>query len=225
MLAEDDEHRTLLAPGKKRKATRFEAPAGPRNSIYALGGDDAADEPAAAVIGTANARTLDAPVKLCSYLLAGNGKQLRALERGSGARMSVHMEHRDVNDRAPLRLTIWGDDTALTEAERQLKEAALASMRFAEKVIVARQAGAVIGKGGAHIKRIQEHTGTYVSVASRADNSDAPRSVVIRGAPECVEMAARLVFAAMRGRNEFEAAMAEDVVSAPNFFYCAHRSL
>ena len=146
-------------------------------------------------------------------------------ERGSGARMSVHMEHRDVNDRAPLRLTIWGDDTALTEAERQLKEAALASMRFAEKVIVARQAGAVIGKGGAHIKRIQEHTGTYVSVASRADNSDAPRSVVIRGAPECVEMAARLVFAAMRGRNEFEAAMAEDVVSAPNFFYCAHQSL
>ena len=56
------------------------------------------------------------------------------------------------------------------------------------------------------------------AVLRERSDSDAPRSVVVRGPPESVEVAVRLVMACMRGREDFEAAFADATVRFPMRF-------
>lgn len=57
------------------------------------------------------------------------------METSSGARIYVSNEPRDAKDKAPIRVTLVGEDSALNEAERQITEASALSARFVERVI------------------------------------------------------------------------------------------
>lgn len=59
----------------------------------------------------------------------------QAIETSTGTRIYIPNEPRDAKDKAPVRVTLVGDDTACNEAERRIVEASALSARFVEKVI------------------------------------------------------------------------------------------
>jgi hypothetical protein len=175
-------------------------------------------------IGTESSRTVEVPDATVGYLLAGGGKQIKAIELASGCRVVVDRSGggggrkdaaaRHSGDKAPRKVTLVGSDVALRDGERRLQEAVLASSKFLQKTIRcnATQAGSIIGRGGAVVKRLQAATSTHISVSGREEgggSADAPRTVSIKGAPWNVELASRFIFAAMRDPGELAALMAD----------------
>jgi hypothetical protein len=196
-------------------------------SLYSSGGaaPEAAATKVAAHIGVDASRSVEVPDATIGFLLAAGGKQIKALEDGSGCRVVVERGEggggrgkdasaRHSGDRAPRKVTLIGSEAALREGERRLQEAVLASGKFIQKTIRcnATQAGSIIGRGGAIVKRLQAATSTHINVSGREDgggNADAPRTVSIKGAPWNVEVASRFIFAAMRDPAELSALIAD----------------
>jgi hypothetical protein len=152
----------------------------------------------------------------------GGGKQVKALELASGCRAIFERTEargkdgaRHAGDRGPRKVTLVGSDAALREGERRLQEALAASSTNIQKTIRcnATQAGAIIGRGGAVVKRLQAATSTHVNVSGRGEggggDADAPRSISIKGSPFNVELASRFIFAAMRDPAELAALIAD----------------
>lgn len=179
---------------------------------------------AAAHIGVEQSRTVETPDSTVGFLLAGGGKQIKALEDATGCRVVVDREGRGGRDAAHRasadaqtvrKVTLIGDETALREGERRLQEMVLASGKNVVRTIrcTANQAGALIGRGGAVIKRLQSATSTLINVSGRDDASsgdaDAPRTVTITGPSWNVELASRFVFASMRDPAELGALIAD----------------
>ncbi len=178
----------------------------------------AAEAPStAAHIGTETARTIEVADSVVAFLLAGGGKQIKALEDASGCRVLVDRnggkdKARRADDTTARKVTLVGNDAALREGERRLHEVVLASGSLIQRVLKcnAAQAGAIIGRGGATVKRLQAATGTHISVSGRdGGGDDAPRTITIKGAPWHVDQAARLVFAFMRDPEALEALLTE----------------
>ena len=176
----------------------------------------------AAHIGTESSRTVEVPDATVGFLLAGGGKQIKALEDATGCRVVVDRSgggggraRGGGGEQSARKVTLIGSDAGLREAERRLQDAVSASGKFIEKTIRinATQAGAIIGRGGAVVKRLQAATSTHISVNGRGEGSgkdgDAPRTVSIRGVPWNVDLATRFIFAAMRDPGELEALMAD----------------
>jgi rRNA processing protein Krr1/Pno1 len=193
-------------------------------SLYSSGGaaPDAGTNKVAAHIGVDASRSVEVPDSTVSFLLAAGGKQIKALEDGSGCRVVVDRAEgargkdaaRHSGDRAARKVTLIGSEAALREGERRLQEAVAASGKFIQKTIRcnATQAGSIIGRGGAIVKRLQAATATHISVSGREDgggSADAPRTVSIKGAPWNVEVASRFIFAAMRDPAELSALIAD----------------
>lgn len=168
------------------------------------------------------------PDSTVAFLLAGGGKQIKALEDRSGCR--VHIDRGEgggpargaraaADNAASRKVTLVGSDSALREGERLLHDAVAQSGTFIQKVIRcnASQAGAIIGRGGANVKRLQAATSTHINVSGRdgerggggGTDADAPRTVSIKGAPWAVDLATRFIFAAMRDPAELEALIAD----------------
>lgn len=169
---------------------------------------------------------MEVPDQLVGFLLAGGGKQVKALEDASHCRVVVDRgegrargdaAHRSSADVQTMRkVTLIGDDTALREGERRLQEMVLASGKNQSRTIRcnANQAGALIGRGGAVIKRLQACTSTLINVSGRdaaasGGDVDAPRTVTITGTAWAVDLASRFIFAAMRDPAELSALIAD----------------
>ena len=196
--------------------------------FYSGGGDAAADAAAklaaAAHVGIEASRTIEVPDSTVGFLLAGGGKQIKALEDATGCRVVVDREGRGGRDAArftsadqaqPVRkVTLIGDEAALREGERRMHEIVLASGKNIQRTIrcTANQAGALIGRGGTVIKRLQSATNTLINVSGRdavSSDPDAPRTVSITGSAWAVDLASRFVFAAMRDPTELGALIAD----------------
>ena len=212
-----------LTPGRAR---RTDADAEAEPGFYSGGAtaEAAAKVAAAAHIGIEQSRTIEVPDSTVGFLLAAAGKQIKALEDATGCRVVVDREGRGARDAAhrasadvqPVRkVTLAGDETALREGERRLQELVLASGKNVQRTIKcnASQAGALIGRGGAVIKRLQAATNTLINVSGReaggSGDPDAPRTVSITGPAWNVELASRFVFASMRDPAELNALMAD----------------
>ena len=173
----------------------------------------------AAFIGTDGSRTAQVSDSVAAYLLAGGAKELKALEQASGCRVLVDRgeKGRHADDTTTRKVTLVGSDAALREGERRLHEVILQSGHFIHRVlrINAAQAGKVIGRGGATIKRLQSATGTLITVsASGAGAADAPRTVSIKGHPHQVDECARLVYAFLRDPEALEMLIQEAIAAA-----------
>jgi hypothetical protein len=178
--------------------------------LLAEGDDEQAAAKRAAFIGTDGSRTAQVADSVAAYLLAGGAKQLKALEQASGCRVLVDRgeKGRHADDTTTRRVTLVGSDAAVREGERRLHEVILQSGNFINRVlrINAAQAGKVIGRGGATIKRLQTATGTLITVSAsgQAGAADAPRTVSIKGHPHQVDECARLVYAFLRDPEALE---------------------
>ena len=219
-----DEAAALVGGTASYIFTASDADADAEPGFYSGGAPEAAKVAAAAHIGIEQSRTVEVPDSTVGFLLAGGGKQIKALEDATGCRVVVDREGRGARDAAHRastdaqtvrKVTLIGDETALREGERRLQEMALASGKNVERTIRcnANQAGALIGKGGAVIKRLQAATSTQINVSGRDDagsgDADAPRTVSITGASWNVELASRFVFASMRDPGELNALIAD----------------
>jgi predicted RNA-binding protein YlqC (UPF0109 family) len=212
----------LLSPAEAASLVGNE---GPTYQLNLAGGD--ADEQTgqatkrAAFIGTDGSKTAHVSDAVAAHLLAGGAKQLKALEQATGCRVMIDKseKERHADDNTARRVTIVGDNSALTLAERRLHEIILASGSFIQRVlrITQAQAGYVIGRGGNTIKRLQIATGTLITVSGKADNAagssgggaDAPRTVSIRGWPAAVDAASRLIYAYLREPEALESLLQE----------------
>ena len=207
-------------------ACRPDADAAEEAGFYSGGAtaEAAAKVSAAAHIGLEGSRTVEVPDSTVGFLLAGGGKQIKALEDITGCRVVVDREGRgrDAAQRAAAadaqvvrKVTLIGDDTALREGERRLQEMVLSSGKHIQRTIrcTANQAGALIGRGGAMVKRLQSATNTLINVSGRdaaaSGDADAPRTVSITGSAWNVDLASRFVFAAMRDPAELSALIAD----------------
>ena len=182
--------------------------------------DEQAAAKRAAFIGTDGSRTLQVADSVAAYLLAGGAKQLKALEQAAGCRMLIDRgeKGRHADDTTTRKVTLVGSDSAVREGERRLHEVILQSGSFIHRVlrINAQQAGKVIGRGGATIKRLQNATGTLINVSasSHAGAADAPRTVSIKGHPHQVDEASRLVYAFLRDPEALEMLIQEATAAA-----------
>jgi hypothetical protein len=190
---------------------------GPASYVAALPADDgdggfysgtAAQAQPAAHIGTAQSRTVELSGDAVAALLAGGGGPIRSLEAATGCRVVVERVG-DERDTAPRKVTLVGDDLALRQGEQKLLELSAAAAQFQSRVIrcTPDQAGALIGRGGVVIKRLQAATGTHIAVSGR--ESGETRTVSIRGAEFNVEEAARFVYAGLRAPAELAELLAE----------------
>ena len=190
------------------------------------------DGHAAAHIGTESARSIDVAPHVATFLLAGSGRQIKALEDASGCRVVLDRgeskgarAHTTEQEQTARKVTLVGSDLALREGERRLHEVVLAASHSVSRVIKcsATQAGALIGRGGATVKRIQGATSTHVSVSSRDELGGGPggsdwgvtRLVTIKGASWHVEQAARFVYAFMRDPEGLETLLTEASAAQP----------
>ena len=183
---------------------------------YVYAGAESTDA-RAAYIGTESSRVLDVTDAVVTALLGGGGARIKALEASSGARVIV--DKRGEGSRGQdasgtlRRVTLVGSEAALKECERRLGEIVgmTAGAGQASRVLRcnANQAGALIGKGGATIRRLQEASGTRIDVSGRDAGDEVPRSVTIKGLPWAVEAAVKLVYSFMRDPEQLEALLDE----------------
>lgn len=195
---------------------------GPASYAAALPADDgdggfysgsaAQAQPAVAHIGTAQSRTVELSGDAVAALLAGGGP-VRSLEAATGCRVVVERAGNE-HDLGPRKVTLVGDSHALRLGEQKLLELAAAATQFQSRVIrcTPDQAGALIGRGGVVVKRLQAATGTHIVVSGR--EAGETRTVSIRGSEYNVEQAARFVYAGLRSPGELAELLAEAEAAA-----------
>ena len=199
----------LLSPDEAAALVRAQPP----SYVFQM---DTEAGPAAAYIGTEASRRLELSDAVVTTLLAGGGRAIKAIEDSCSCRVIVDSG----GVRGAMRMvTIVGSDASLREAERRLQDLVGQSADLTSRVLrcTAAQAGQLIGRGGATIKRLQVATCTHLDVSGRQgdDRSDElQRSVTIKGMPWHVENACKFIWSFWRDPEALEALLDEAQASS-----------
>ena len=123
-------------------------------------------------------------------VIGKKGANIQMIQTQSGAKVDVSRETNQV--------TISGDSAQVAKA-KELVQAILAGGPVgpppeAEKRIETSSAGAVIGKGGQTIRKIQDESGARVDISK---DSSGPDVITISGSKAAVEKAAKMVDAVL----------------------------
>jgi far upstream element-binding protein len=177
--------------------------------------------PAGSVAGGAASVTVQIPDDRAGAVIGRAGGNIKQIQARTGTHVNVPREG-DAANRAVRTVIITGPTTAHCEAAKAEVLAALhiggggggaggepgapaplpapppGQTQFAMQVLDDR-AGAIIGKGGATIRDLQDRTGCRIQVPNQADPTTGMRNVIITGLPANVEMAKGEVMAIATG--------------------------
>jgi far upstream element-binding protein len=179
--------------------------------------------PAGTVAGGAASVQVVIPDERAGAVIGRAGGNIKQIQARTGTHINVPREG-DAANRAVRTVTISGPSTAHCEAAKAEVLAALhigggpggggaagepgapgalpppppGQTQFQMQVLDDR-AGAIIGKGGATIRDLQDRTGCRIQVPNQADPTTGMRNVIITGLPPNVEMAKGEVMAIATG--------------------------
>lgn len=120
-------------------------------------------------------------------------QKIRQMQDESGAKLDI--------EKGTTTLKISGPSEAVARA-RQMVEAWMEHCKGEEIQIEANKVGAVYGKGGTTIRRIQERTGAFIEVPQGNHSGNVPCKIM--GDPAAVKDAKELVLKAVAGEVELK---------------------
>lgn len=146
-----------------------------------------------AVFGATNA-TVDLGSRSMVFMICGpNFTNLQKVQRESGARLDV--------ERGGTILTISGDADHVDNAKRTVEQL-MTQYGGATMELEASKIGAVFGKGGTNVRKIQERTGAHIEIVQKNEGGIATCKIV--GEPDAVKEAQIMIQKSLSGEIELK---------------------